>query len=136
MKREVIDYRRKRAKESLEEAKIMLDNKKLLAAVNRLYYSVFYQVVALLLTKDLSSSKHSGIRSLFNKEFVKTGIISETLGAFYNKIFEFRQRGDYEEFVEFEEEEVKIWFNQAKEFIEIVDQIIEKFIKEDKTKTN
>lgn len=44
---------------------------------------------------------------MFNKEFIKSGIISEENGDFYNKIFEFRQRGDYEEFVEFDKEEVK-----------------------------
>ena len=40
----VIKYRRERAKETLQEAQIMLDNKKLIAAVNRIYYAVFYEV--------------------------------------------------------------------------------------------
>ncbi|MCX6383175.1 MAG: HEPN domain-containing protein, partial [Actinobacteria bacterium] len=82
MKENVIKYRRERAKETLEEAEIMLDNNKLIAAVNRIYYAIFYEVIALLLTKGLSSSKHSGVRSLFNKEFVKPGIISEEYGNF------------------------------------------------------
>jgi len=130
MKREVIKYRRERAKETLEEAKIMFDNEKLFATVNRIYYSIFYEVVALLLTKDLSSAKHSGVRSLFNREFVKTGIVSENLGDFYNKMFEFRQRGDYEEFVEFNKEQVESWLYQAEDFINTVKQIVEALIKE------
>lgn len=124
MKENVIKYRRERASETLIEAEIMLDNNKLFAAVNRIYYAIFYEVLALLLTKGLSSSKHSGIRSMFNKEFVKSGIISEENGDFYNKIFEFRQRGDYEEFVEFDKEEVKRWLNNAKDFINSVEQVI------------
>lgn len=79
----------------------MLNNKKLFAAVNRIYYAIFYEALALLLTKGLSSSKHSGARSLFNREFVKSGIISEKHGSFYNRMYGFRQRGDYEDFVEF-----------------------------------
>ena len=132
MKKELIRYRRERAKGTLEEAKIVFENKKLFATVNRIYYAIFYEVVALLLTKDLSSSKHSGVRGLFNKEFVKNGIVPEELGEFYNKLFEFRQRGDYEDFVEFEETQVKQWLTQAESFIDTVDKIIEKIMKRKK----
>ena len=128
MKKELIKYRRERAKETLEEAKIVFENKKFFATVNRIYYSIFYEVLALLLTKDLSSSKHSGVRSLFNKEFIKKGLIPEELGEFYNKMFEFRQRGDYEDFVEFKEDQVKHWLKQAENFIDAVDKTIEKII--------
>jgi uncharacterized protein (UPF0332 family) len=120
----IFKYRRERAKETLQEAQIMLDNNKLIAAVNRIYYAVFYEVLALLLTKGLSSPKHSGVRSLFNKEFVKTGIISEQSGDFYNRVSGFRQRADYEDFVGFEIQKVKSWFNSAKEFIDSVEKVI------------
>ena len=126
MKEEVVKYRRERARETLEEAEIMLKNKKLFAAVNRIYYAIFYEVLALLLMKELSSSKHSGVRSLFNREFVKSGIISEEHGDFYNRMFGFKQRGDYEDFVEFDGEEVKRWLDRAKDFINSVEQVIEK----------
>lgn len=51
MKRELIKYRRSRAKETLEEAKIFFENKKLFATVNRIYYAIFYEVLALLPNK-------------------------------------------------------------------------------------
>jgi len=132
MKKEVIKYRRERAKETLEEAEIMLDNRKLFAAVNRIYYAIFYEVLALLLAKGFSSSKHSGVRSLLNKEFIKSGIISEECGDFYNRMFGFRQRGDYEDFVEFDYKEVKRWLSEAKDFINSVEQVIEKVIRDKK----
>jgi len=69
---------------------------------------VFYETVALLLTKGMFSSKHTGIRSIFNKEFVKTGLVKENFANFYNKMFEFRQKGDYGDFVKFENEKVAI----------------------------
>jgi len=40
-------------------------------------------------------------------------------------MFEFRQRGDYEDFVEFSNEEVKCWLDKAKVFIDAVDEILE-----------
>jgi uncharacterized protein (UPF0332 family) len=132
MKKEVIKYRRERAKETLEEAEIMLDTRKLFAAVNRMYYAIFYEVLALLLTKGFSSSKHSGVRSLFNKEFIKSGVISEEYGDFYNRMFGFRQRGDYEDFVEFDYKEVKRWLGEAKDFTNSVEQVIEKVTRDKK----
>ena len=129
MEKDIIKYRRERAKVTLEEAGIMLDNNKLFAAVNRIYYAIFYEVIALLLTKSLSSSKHSGVRSIFNKEFIIPGIVAEEHGDFYNKIFGFRQRGDYEDFVEFDQEKVKNWLENAKRFINSVEQTIQKIIK-------
>lgn len=129
MKERIINYRRERAKETLKEAKIMFDNSKLFATVNRIYYAIFYEAIALLLTKGLYSSKHSGIRSLFNREFVKTGVVGEEFGDFFNRMFEFRQRGDYEDLVEFNKEDVKIWLEKAEEFIKAIDKIVENIIK-------
>jgi len=43
------------------------------ACVNRLYYSCFYAVSALLVRDGLSSLKHAGVRSLFKRHYVRTG---------------------------------------------------------------
>jgi len=63
---------------------------------------MFYSVNGLLLSKNLSSSKHSGIRSLFNKEFVNKGLIDKKLGKFYSKMFAERQECDYKDFIKFD----------------------------------
>jgi len=128
MKNDVIQYRRERAKETLAEASILIANNKLLAAVNRIYYAVFYEVSALLLIEDIVSAKHSGVRGYFNKHFIKTGLIAKEYGDFYNKIFEFRQKSDYEDFVEFEEERVKDWFLKGEDFIAAVDKKIDELL--------
>jgi uncharacterized protein (UPF0332 family) len=62
--------------------------------VNRLYYACFYAVSALLLRHGFSSSKHTGVRSLFNRHFVKTGKISKALAQIYNDLFARRQESD------------------------------------------
>ena len=43
-------------------------------AANRIYYACFYATVALLLTRNLSSLKHSGVMALFNRHFVRGGL--------------------------------------------------------------
>ncbi len=124
--RTLIKYRLDRAYESLEEAKILLEKGHTNTFVNRLYYGCFYAVSALLLTRGLSSSKHSGIRSLFHKTFVKTGVAKVELGQVYDKLFDTRQKGDYTDFVQFEVKEVSNWYEEAKEFVETIEKLVKK----------
>ncbi len=79
---DLIKYKLERSAETLEEAKLMLQSSHLFGAANRVYYACFYAVSALLLSKNLSSPKHSGVLSLFNKHFVKTGLIQSNLASF------------------------------------------------------
>lgn len=92
--------------------------------VDRIYCALFYASIPLLHTRGLSSSKHSGVRSLFNEQFVKPGQVDAELGRFYSRMFEFRQKSDYADFVEFEKEKVREWFEKAKQFIREIDRII------------
>lgn len=126
--KDLIRYRLNRADETLEDATILFNNNKLFSTINRIYYAMFYAVGGLLLTKDLSSSKHSGLLSLFNKEFVNTGVIDKECGRFYNEMFEFRQKADYKDLVKFEAQDVKLWLSKAEEFILAVRVLIKKFL--------
>lgn len=130
-KKELIKYRREKANETLQDAKILFNASRLYSAVNRIYYAMFYEVVALLLTKDLSSTKHSGVRALFNEHFVKTEKVDTELGRFYSRMFDFRQKSDYGDFVVFEEEKVKEWLSKAEQFIERLERIIEKDLEDE-----
>ena len=132
--KELIDYRREKAAETLENARISLEKKHLFSAVNRVYYSLFYEISALLKTKNLSSSKHSGIRALFNQHFVKTGIVEVEIGKFYSDMFVFRQKGDYEDFIYFKENDVKEWILMAEKYISMLEKYIEKEMIEPGTK--
>ncbi len=93
------------------------------ACVNRLYYACFYAVSAVLVKDRLASPKHTGVRSLFNKHYVKTGKVPKDLARIYNDLFERRQEGDYIDFVIFKETQVFPWISQAEKFVEhITDQ--------------
>ena len=52
-------YRMDRAREAIEEAKLLFEAGHLHTYVNRLYYACFYAMSALLLTRGLSTSKHT-----------------------------------------------------------------------------
>jgi uncharacterized protein (UPF0332 family) len=123
-KKNLIDHRRRKAAETLEDARILFEKKRLFSSVNRIYYALFYEITALLLKENLSSSKHSGMRILFNEHFIKKGIVDVEIGKFFSKMFDFRQKGDYADFVDFKEKEVKEWLEKANEYIKELDKII------------
>lgn len=95
----------------------MVESGHLHGAANRIYYACFYAVVALLLTRDLSSPKHSGVMALFNRHFIKEGILPIDMGKFYSRVFDRRLEGDYGEIIELHETDIRADLAQAEEFI-------------------
>lgn len=85
--KEIIEFRLKEAEESFQDAITLFENKRLRSAVNRAYYSMFYSVLALLEIKKLKISKHTGVISLFDREFIKTNIFSKELSKTLPKAF-------------------------------------------------
>jgi uncharacterized protein len=118
--RALVIYRLERAEDCLEEAKILFEKGYANTFVNRLYYACFYAVSALLLTKGLSSARHSGVRAMFHQNFVKPGLIGRDLGQLYDRLFDNRQKGDYADLVRFDVNEVGRWYDEVKIFVESV----------------
>ena len=116
--KDLVSYRMTRANETLKDARILANAGRWNACVNRLYYACFYAVSALLVRHGLSSSKHTGVRSLFNRQYVKTGKVPKNLARIYNDLFERRQEGDYIDFVRFQESQVLPWISKAEQLIE------------------
>ncbi len=125
-KKDFIKYRREKAAQTLDDARYLLEGKRLFSAVNRIYYALFYEVSALLQVRDLSSPKHTGIRALFNVHFIKTGILKVEIGKFYSQMFDFRQQGDYEAPIHFEEEVVQGWHEKAETYLKELEKCIDK----------
>jgi len=120
---DLILYRIERARETFEEALLMQRERHWNSYANRLYYACYYVVTALLARKGLASSKHTGIKALFNQHFVKTGLVLKENGRLYNRLFDARQEGDYVDFVVFERDGVEPWISQVKDFIETISQL-------------
>ena len=120
----LVTYRLERAHESLDEANILLERGHANTFVNRLYYACFYAVSSLLLARGLSSAKHSGVRALFQQNYVKPGIVPIEMGQLYGRLFDSRQKGDYADLVQFDVAEVRSWFVETQNFVSLVEKII------------
>lgn len=112
----------------LEQAQIALDDAIYLNAggrspqsiVNRCYYAMFYAALALLQDIGKAPTKHSGIISLFDTEYVLKGIFPRELSKNLHKAFELRQSSDYKVRPVLSEEQVKEEIDNASRFVEAV----------------
>lgn len=121
---DLVRYRMTRATETMEDARILANAGRWNACVNRLYYACFYAVSALLAGQGLSSSKHAGVRSLFNRHYVKAGKMPKDLARTYNDLFERRQEGDYVDFVRFQGPQVLPWMSEVEQLIEHIGRLV------------
>ncbi len=78
----------------------------------------------MLATKGLDSSKHSGVISLFNLHFVKTGIMPKEISVIIVNAREARIKSDYEDWVEITQKEAKFQLENACEFITEVEKAL------------
>ncbi len=123
-------YRLERARQTLQDARLLADSGRLHSAVNRLYYACFYCVSALVSAEGHKASKHTGVRSLFNQHWVKTGRVSTDTGGFYSTLFDERQKADYADLVRFDPGKVSRWLDQATAFVTEVSRLVEEHLGE------
>jgi len=121
----LIQYRMEQANESLDPAEILLKNDKYRPSVNRSYYAMFYAILALIIPTEHTTSKHSGAISIFNKEYVKTGIFDKDFSRWLREAFDMRQRVDYQELFIISQERANDIFNNAKKFVDVISREIE-----------
>jgi len=88
IKQDYIDYRIQSSKETLKAAKLLAENSHWNSAINRLYYSCFYAISALLYKYDIDSNSHAGLKHQFTLRFIKTGLIKKELGRVFVVLFD------------------------------------------------
>jgi uncharacterized protein (UPF0332 family) len=85
-----------RAHQAFDTAEMLLQHGDYTTVVNRTYYTIFYAANALLVTKGLERSKHSGVLAAFREHFVKTGIIEAEYSRDYGAAMDARHASDYQ----------------------------------------
>ena len=118
----LIRYRMDRSKEALSAARLMYETGYYNDAVNRLYYSCFYAVIALLATEGIHPSKHTAARASLNKNWIKTGKLSKETGRLYNSLFDRREKGDYGDYFRFNKEDIEDWLKSVEKAVEEIFQ--------------
>ena len=120
----LINHRIQQAHETLHEADILLGESACRGVVNRAYYAMFYAVLALLTTRQLGTSKHSGAISLFDREFVKNKLFPKEMSRALHLAFERRQTYDYGEMLEVYQNIATETLQSAQQFVDSVEKFL------------
>ncbi|MBS1486690.1 MAG: HEPN domain-containing protein [Bacteroidetes bacterium] len=121
---EFINYRIEKSEQAYADAKLLAQNERWNACVNRLYYSIYYIVSALALKENIITQTYSGLKSQFNLHFVKTGKVSIEFGKLYSDLFDSRQKGDYGDMYDFDKEAIDELITPVGNFIKTIKQLI------------
>ncbi len=114
---ELAKYRKEKAEEELKAAKYLYEKDIIKSCLSSSYYSIFHSARALLVFKKLDSKKHSGVIALFNKEYIKTGLINEKAKDILSKAFYIRIESDYKDFYVASKEEAQEQIDNAEFFL-------------------
>ena len=117
----LVRYRMEQAHETLREAQILLDAAGWRGAVNRGYYAMFYALLALLATRAMGTSKHTGAIALFDREFVKPGIFPSDLSRALHAAFQSRQDHDYGEILDVDQQGAQDLISDAGRFVAAIE---------------
>jgi len=122
----IVKIRLQQAKETYAEVSILIDNKLWRTAVNRLYYACYYAASALMIQSGFQARTHSGLIGLLGLHFVKTGKINDETAFVLRLLFEMRQKGDYDVWVEIKPQMITPLLTPAEKFIETIENLINK----------
>jgi uncharacterized protein (UPF0332 family) len=123
---DLIRYRLAESKDAQSDVELLISHDRYRAAINRIYYSMFYSLLALGLKYEYDTSKHAQLIGWFNKTFIHPGLIDTKYGRIINKAFNRRTKGDYDSFVEFDRETVNEMFDDMIDFNQTIETFINK----------
>lgn len=63
---------------------------------NRLYYSIFHAVTALMMKDGIKARSHKGTSSQFGQYYINTGVFLKEDGILYSRLQSMREKADYQ----------------------------------------
>ena len=116
----------KKARETYEDINILIGANRLNGAANRMYYSVFHAVCALLINDGHQVNTHKGSHALFSLHYIKTGILPKEYGLLYNQLQTMREESDYNCAYDVEIDELQQRLEPARRLIEDIEKLVKK----------
>ena len=73
---------------------------------------------------DINANSHAGLKHQFTLHFIKSGLVDKELGRVFVELFDWRQKGDYGDFYDFDEEKTMPLFNPVETLITTIESLI------------
>lgn len=123
-RKELEIYKLEKSAHSISEADLLANAGFYNTAVNRLYYAAYYVASALMLHDSIEATTHKGIKTMLALKYLQTGKLDLQYGRFYQRLFDSRQAGDYEDFVYHDKEVFEELRGCAIKFIDGIKQLL------------
>lgn len=121
----LVKYRLEKSRETLQEARDCGSMNHWTLAANRLYYSAYYVSSALLIQNGFFAKTHEGVIGMIGQNYVVTGILSKDEAKLLARLQNMRKTGDYDDFIEWHQEEVEPLFESVENYIEKIKSLVE-----------
>ena len=121
----LVKYRIEKAYGTLVEAQDCAEGNHWTLTANRLYYAVYYASKALLIQNGIVAKSHEGVIGQIGEKFVLTGVISKDEAKLLARLQNMRKTGDYDDFIEWHQEDVEPLFPPVVAYIEKVKGLVE-----------
>jgi uncharacterized protein (UPF0332 family) len=119
-KADIAKMRIEKADVALRTARLNMEFGDYTGAANRSYYAVFYAIESLLIFENITFKRHSGVISYFNQHFIKSNLLQKELAGILKRLFEVRQKSDYEDFFELNEQQILKQIVDAEYFVSCI----------------
>ena len=123
-------HRLARARDAFTEGEHLRTRGAFTGAISRFYYAAFHAARSLLATREVDSARHSGVISLFQRHFVKSGLMEPDRAKALPRSFEKRQDAEYGDFATVSADEAARTRDEVRAFVEECGRVLERLIAE------
>lgn len=121
---ELVKYRLESARDRLRSSQLLLEAGQYKDSIGRSYYAIFTAVRAVLATNEVDFSKHSGVISYFQKEFIKTGKFDIKYSKILQNAFQIRNTCDYDDFYIATKNDAEEQYKNAEEMLITIERFL------------
>jgi uncharacterized protein (UPF0332 family) len=115
--REIVVYWLDKAEQDLASAKENLSAGRLQNAVRDADFACFHSFSAVLIKAGKTFRKHSEVRAILHRDYVKGKKLAVEWGKHYDWLFDNRQKADYRPLVDFDVEQVRDILERTEGFL-------------------
>jgi len=126
----LVELEMEKAKKTFSEIELLTKAGLWSTAANRLYYSVFHAVNALLIKDGHKVQTHQGTHIVFSMSYIKNGTFPAEDGRLYSQLQTMREESDYNCIYDVDPEELKSKLPPAKNLIDRIDAIVTDWLRQ------
>lgn len=122
---DLASYRLSRAKDLLQDARLLFNADQWASANNRAYYSLFHALRAVLALQQMDFKKHSAVISVFHRDYINTGLIDKKYSSIITNASLIRNHSDYDDFYICSQEETSDLICDVQDFLFAIESYLQ-----------